>query len=391
MAKKSARRPAATASRRGGQAKNKTKPKSATKRPSRAQNTSRAKRPTRAKRTRGKGKKAQPQLSWQLFKAALGLVVLVLLVVCAGVLAHHLLLRAPYGPMASPATPPASPASAKAAPEKAAPKKAPPKKAAAVKPKAPERHKVPTYEVFHQLPPETAPKPKPVAPPAGRERPLVAIIVDDLGYDLKLAERFLAMEGTFTFSMLPQGPFTHKIIAKAHAQGYEIMLHLPMEPMEYPQVSPGPGALLAHMTADELLTQLDADLAAIPHVRGVNNHMGSRLSTLAPQMRQIFSRLKARGLYYVDSRTSKETVGRPSAERLHLPFAERDIFIDHYQDADFIRKQLRSLVKRAQAQGHAIGIAHPHPLTVELIQAGLPELNEKVRLVPASKVVRVAG
>jgi polysaccharide deacetylase 2 family uncharacterized protein YibQ len=365
MAKKSARRSAATAGRRSGPTKSRTKG------------------PAKTKSTRRKRKKNAPQLGWQLFKAAMGLGVLVLLLVLVGVMAHHLLLRAPYGPMVAPTSPPPA--------ERAAPRKA-----AAATPKAPLRHKVPTYEVFNRLPPDTpppdpVPKPKPISPPAGKKRPLVAIIVDDLGYDLKLADRLLEMEGTLTFSMLPQGPYTRNIIAKAHAKGHEIMLHLPMEPMEYPNVSPGPGALLAGMTPDELLAQLDADLAAVPHVEGVNNHMGSRLSTMAPQMRQIFSRLKARGLYYVDSRTTTETVGRPSAERLHLRFAERDIFIDHYQDADFIRKQLRRLVKRAYTQGRAIGIAHPHPLTIELMRAALPELKTKVTLVPVSRVVQVAG
>jgi polysaccharide deacetylase 2 family uncharacterized protein YibQ len=252
------------------------------------------------------------------------------------------------------------------------------------------RRKVPKYEIFdHNTPAD--PIPKPVASTPGRQQPLVAIIIDDLGYDHNLASRFLEMEGPFTFSMLPQGPFTAKIVAEAHAKGHEIMLHLPMEPMEYPQVSPGPGALLVDMTPDELLAQLDADISAVPYVKGVNNHMGSRLSAQAPQMRQIFSRLKSRGLYYVDSRTTKETVGRPSAERLHLPFAERDIFIDHYQDADFIRKQIRLLVKRAHAQGYAIGIVHPHPLTIELMQAALPQLKDQVSFVPASRVVEEAG
>ncbi|MDJ0782058.1 MAG: divergent polysaccharide deacetylase family protein [Desulfosarcinaceae bacterium] len=305
----------------------------------------------------------------------MGLAILVMLVVSAAAMAHHLLLRAPYGRLAKPIPPAAPPHASESRPT-----------ASAV------RHKVPAYEIFDQhTPPEPEATPQPPVPSDGKRRPLVAIIIDDLGYDYQLAAHFLELDGPFTFSMLPRGPFTRKIIAEAHAKGNEIMLHLPMEPMEYPEVSPGPGALLAGMTPDELLAQLDADLAAIPHVKGVNNHMGSRLSTLAPQMRQIFSRLKARGLYYIDSRTTKETVGRPAAERLQLNFAERDIFIDHFQDADFIRQQLRRLIQRAYAQGYAIGIAHPHPLTIELIKAGLPDLKKQVSLVPVSAVVQVAG
>jgi polysaccharide deacetylase 2 family uncharacterized protein YibQ len=364
MAKKGARKPAPKSSRRSGPAKPKTKGR------------------VKATSTRSKGKRQQTQLSWQLFKAALGLLILIMLVVTAGVMAHHLLLRAPYGQLAPPTAsdpPPVPSPKASVDPQKKAGRKS-----------APVSHPIPTYEVFDKnTPAEPAPKPK--APAAGQSQPRVAIIIDDLGYDLKLAERCLALEGAFTFSMLPKGPFTRKISEKAHAMGHEIMLHLPMEPMEYPKISPGPGALLVEMTPDELLTQLEANLASIPHVSGVNNHMGSRLTTLAPQMRQIFSRLKTRGLYYVDSRTTKDTVGRQSAERLHLDFAERDIFIDHHEDADFIRGQLRQLVKRAYDQGYAIGIAHPHPLTLELIQAELPTLTDKVKLVPVSKVVEKMG
>jgi polysaccharide deacetylase 2 family uncharacterized protein YibQ len=366
MAKKGARKPAPRSSRRSG--------------PARSQSKGRVK----AKSTRRKGKRQQPQLSWQLFKAALGLLLLIMLVISAGVMAHHLLLRAPYGQLAQPTAsgpPPVPSPKASETPQNKAGKKSPPL-----------RHPIPTYEVFDKnTPADPAPKPKLKSPGAGQSQPRVAIIIDDLGYDLKLAERCLVLEGAFTFSMLPKGPFTRKISEKAHAMGHEIMLHLPMEPMEYPDISPGPGALLAEMTPDELLAQLETNLAAIPHVSGVNNHMGSRLSTLAPQMRQIFSRLKTRGLYYVDSRTTKETVGRQSAERLHLDFAERDIFIDHFQDADFIRRQLRQLVKRAYDQGYAIGIAHPHPLTLDLIQAELPTLKDKVNLVPVSKVVKRVG
>ncbi|MEJ2640034.1 MAG: divergent polysaccharide deacetylase family protein [Desulfosarcinaceae bacterium] len=331
-------------------------------------------------------------MSWQLFKATLGLALLLLLVVCVGVLAHHLLLRAPYGRLAGPTDPPPveKPTSKRASQVRASQVRATHVTASHAASKKPVRYKVPPYEIFDPDTPATSP-PKPATPPSGGQQPLVAIIVDDLGYDLKLARRYLEMEGPLTFSMLPQGPFTAEIVAEAHARGHEIMLHLPMEPMEYPQISPGPGALLAEMPPDQLLAQLDTDLAAIPYVKGVNNHMGSRLSAQAPQMRQIFSRLKARGLYYVDSRTTKETVGRPSAERLRLPFAERDIFIDHYQDADFIRKQLRLLVKRAYAQGYAIGIAHPHPLTIELMRDALPQLKDQVTLVPASRVVQEAG
>jgi polysaccharide deacetylase 2 family uncharacterized protein YibQ len=115
--------------------------------------------------------------------------------------------------------------------------------------------------------------------------------------------------------------------------------------------------------------------------------MGSAISTSPERMRQIFSILKKRGLYYIDSRTTAETVARPSAELLQIPFTERDIFIDHVETEQFIRKQLHQLIKRARRQGYAVGIAHPHAVTYRVLADFLPELKQAVELVPASMVI----
>jgi polysaccharide deacetylase 2 family uncharacterized protein YibQ len=165
------------------------------------------------------------------------------------------------------------------------------------------------------------------------------------------------------------------------------MLHLPMEPVNYPKVNPGPGALLASMEPDELIAQLNDNLDSVPAARGVNNHMGSKLTASSDQMRQIFTILKKRNLFFIDSRTTADTRCRPSAELLQLAFAERDVFIDHLQKPAFVRKQLRLLIKRAQQQGYAIGIAHPHPVTLEVLKKMLPELQKTVYLTHASDVI----
>jgi hypothetical protein len=244
---------------------------------------------------------------------------------------------------------------------------------------------VPDYEAFHR---EAVPPPLPIT----RIKPVtngipVAIIIDDIGYDRKMAEGFLALDVPLTFSVLPMGTFNHSIIDKARKKDIEIMLHLPMEPGNYPSVNPGPGALLSSMNPDELIAQLNANLDRIPDVKGVNNHMGSKLTASSEQMRQIFTILKKRDLFFVDSRTSADTLCRPSAELLHLSFAERDVFIDHEQTPAFVRQQLKLLIKRARRQGYAIGIAHPHPVTLEVLQEMLPELKGAVSLTHASQVV----
>jgi polysaccharide deacetylase 2 family uncharacterized protein YibQ len=141
------------------------------------------------------------------------------------------------------------------------------------------------------------------------------------------------------------------------------------------------------MPPDRLIARLESELDGMPDAKGVNNHMGSRLTRESPQMQQIFSVLKQRGLYFVDSRTSAETVGRSTARLFQVPFAERDIFLDHLNTRDFIQGQIKKLIRRADRRGQAVGIAHPHQTTYEVLSQMLPELKKRAQLVPASQVV----
>lgn len=311
------------------------------------------------KRSGGKSSKS-PDLTTQIVKICGGLALLILLVLLAAVLAHLFINRTPAS-----VTP------------------------GAVSPPPPRQQTTPTYEVFSQkaVPPKPLTKLRTLP---GDQPPLVAIIVDDIGYDRKAARQFIDMDAPLTLSVLPNGPFSRQLAADARAKGHEIMLHLPMEPSEFPAVNPGPGALLFQMTPDQLIDQLNIDLGLIPGIKGVNNHMGSGLSESSEHMRQIFSILKKRGLYYIDSRTTAKTVARPSARLLQLPFAERDIFIDHFEDERFIRGQLDQLIERAKQQGFAVGIAHPHSITYKVLSEFMPVIKQKVELVPASMVVEAA-
>ncbi len=233
--------------------------------------------------------------------------------------------------------------------------------------------------------PKPLPKPRPV--PA-EKLPRVALIIDDLGYDKKIAEKFSKLDINLTFSILPHSPFQNEIARLANSKGIEIMLHLPMEPVEYPEVNPGPGTLLSSMSADELIHQLEDDLNALPGIKGVNNHMGSKLTAESTQMYQIFSVLKQRGLFFIDSRTTSDSMSRPSARLFQIPFAERDVFIDHYLKPDFIQKQVEELIRIARLNGTAVGILHPHSTTYQILHEKLPDLQKQVQLVSASKIVR---
>jgi len=335
--------------------------------------------PTRRKKNSKKRRKKSSGKS-SLFRAFGGVVILLLLVALAGLAAHYFI---------SPAKPPKPTAPSKLPPAAKTPAvKAPAAKQPVVKEPVAE---IPTFEIYPQK--EVPPEKKSVKPPPPDEKqlPQVAIIIDDLGYDRKLAKKLADLNAVLTFSILPYGPFTDSIASMLNARGLEIMLHLPMEPMEYPSVNPGPGTLLTSMTPDQLISQLKENLNAVPYIKGVNNHMGSKMTAESSQMYQIFSVLKERKLFFIDSRTTPRTLCKPSARLFQILFAQRDVFLDHLQDADFIRRQVKELVRIARQNGYAVGIGHPHLITYTILREMLPELQTQVKLVPASEIVHHVG
>lgn len=320
---------------------------------------------TRKKKSRKKSRKKKISNS-ALLKALIGLTCILVLVMLAGVLARLLITPEKSVP---PAEAPVS--------------KAPPAKK--------QISKVPKFEIYPKkdIPPEEKPI-KPVSPEKKR-LPQVAIIIDDLGYDKKIARDLIKLSPRLTLSILPHSPFQNRIVKLSKKNGIETMLHLPMEPLEYPNVDPGPGTLLTTMTPDELIQQLKKNLNAVPNVKGVNNHMGSRMTAESSQLYQIFSVLKKKNLYFVDSRTTAKTLCKPSARLFQIPFAQRDVFLDHQQEARFIRRQIKELIRIARHNGYAVGIGHPHEITYSVLRQMLPELQKEVELVPASKIVHLLG
>ena len=249
----------------------------------------------------------------------------------------------------------------------------------------------PAFEIYPSEEITSKKKPhKPIVPPK-KQLPKVAIIIDDLGYDKKLAGKLSDLNPRLTFSILPFSPYQHSIAKLSKNKGLELMLHLPMEPVEYPAVNPGPGTLLTSMTPDQLVHQLKKNLKAVPYIKGVNNHMGSKMTAESSQMYQIFSILKKNDLFFIDSRTTAQTLCKPSARLFQIPFAQRDVFLDHQQDAQFIRKQIGELIRIARHKGYAVGIGHPHDITYEVLREMLPALRKDVQLVPASEIVHILG
>lgn len=242
------------------------------------------------------------------------------------------------------------------------------------------------YEVFEGVDETVVEKP----PPKVKAMvPRIAIIIDDIGYDKKIAQELSELDSNLTFSVLPFSPHGRDISEDLHSKGAEIMLHLPMEPVDHPRVDPGPGAILSAMPPDDLLDQLKKNIRDVPYIVGVNNHMGSELTTHADQMNQIFTILKKENLFFIDSRTSLKSQGQASARLLKLKFAHRDVFLDNHQETEYIAGQLKELVSTAKKNGSAIGIGHPYKATLLALSKELPKLKNKVEIVRASELTAI--
>jgi len=216
----------------------------------------------------------------------------------------------------------------------------------------------------------------------------VAIVIDDLGYDGRLARRFLQIDAPLSFSVLPNGTFSKSIARRVSQAGRELLLHLPMEPKGYPEVDPGMGALLTEMTDKELVAALKKNLDSLPHVKGVNNHMGSEFCENKEKLRLVMRELKNRGLFFVDSRTTSRTQAYRVAQEEKVPSAERNVFLDNIQNPQAVRRQLKRLIQLAKLKGVAIGIGHPHEVTLKVLKEDIPKLSGNgITLVPVSQLV----
>ncbi len=219
-------------------------------------------------------------------------------------------------------------------------------------------------------------------------RPKIALVIDDLGGERLVARELLEWDLPLTFSILPFTPHAKIIAREAHRKGKEVIVHVPMEPHGYPKIRPGEGVLLREMDEAKLLGQLSKDLEAVPYVKGVSNHMGSRLMEDPERMKIIFSELKRRGLFFLDSRTTPQTVGLQVAQSVGLKAMERTLFIDHSLNEEDIKQKIEKLIQLSLSNGKAIGIGHPHSSTIRSLKEMIPKMKEKgIEVVPLSVVM----
>jgi polysaccharide deacetylase 2 family uncharacterized protein YibQ len=226
---------------------------------------------------------------------------------------------------------------------------------------------------------------------AFQDRPgakLIAVIIDDAGLDRARTARAVRLDAPLTISFLPYAGELKRQAREARLAGHELMLHLPMEPIS-PNEDPGPHPLLTWLARGELEQRLLRMLASFEGFVGVNNHMGSRMTLDAGAMLPVLEQVRARGLLFVDSRTIAGSVAGPLADRLGIPGAARDVFIDHEGSEEAVRARLADIERIARRQGQAVAIGHPHDLTLDALERWLPTLAARgFALAPVSALAK---
>lgn len=253
--------------------------------------------------------------------------------------------------------------------------------------------------------PKAAPMPEVKLPPAGAAvwlknalpvpktggRPVIAIVIDDLGVDRRRSERMAQLKGPLTLSYMTYADDVARQAHDARARGHELMVHVPMQPQSQ-SYDPGPEVLEVGLSAEEIRRRLDWGLSRFDGYVGINNHMGSRFTSDPAGMRVVMAELRRRGLAFIDSVTSERTVGGETARHYGVPFAARHVFLDNDQGVAHVRAQLAKTEAYARKHGAAIAIGHPHDGTIEALAGWLPGLEARgFVLVPVSTIIRMGN
>lgn len=231
---------------------------------------------------------------------------------------------------------------------------------------------------------ERSPFPEGKSPHAAEVK--VAIIIDDIGFNLTSVKELLEIDASLGFAVLPFSPHCWAAAEMLHGAGREILLHLPMEALD-PDKKPGPGALYRWMGEAEIRRQVDEDLAAVPRAVGVNNHMGSAFMEDEEKLAVVFEDVKKRGMYFIDSRTTPNSKAGELARKTGIRFAARKIFIDNGQDRDTTMQNLLGHWEKKNSR--LVMIGHPYPSTITALKEAVPLLKARgILIVPPTEMVK---
>lgn len=224
--------------------------------------------------------------------------------------------------------------------------------------------------------------------PTQNGQPAIAIVIDDLGLNQKRTGIVIDLPAPITLAFMPYGYHLSKHTKRARKNGHELLVHMPMEPLNA-TTNPGKNALLIGLTDKQLISRIKWNLSQFPDFIGINNHMGSKFTAWDRGMRLVVQILKDRGLMFLDSKTTKDTVGFRLAQALNVPHAVRDVFLDNEISIESISQQLKVLEKVARKKGTAIGVGHPHDATIQALRDWIPGAKKRgFMIVPVSTIVK---
>jgi polysaccharide deacetylase 2 family uncharacterized protein YibQ len=219
--------------------------------------------------------------------------------------------------------------------------------------------------------------------------PRLAIVIDDIGFRDAVDRLFLTLPAKVTFSVLPYGPTSQQTAALARQRGHEVMLHLPMQPLDMQAHDPGAGKLLLSMSAAEIRGIVEKDLQELPDVVGVNNHMGSAFTRNLEKMQAALGPIKEHNLFFLDSLTIGNSVAFRAAKLSGVRAAVRNLFLDYDPRLEAIQRQVDLAGRIARAQGQAIVIGHPFQNTFQALQEGLPKLlADGIEITPVGQLAQ---
>lgn len=221
---------------------------------------------------------------------------------------------------------------------------------------------------------------------------MLAIVIDDMGRDLLTLDALFDVGVPINVAVLPHLRRSKETAVAANKKGWDVLLHLPMEPKGSEKNDPGRGALWTGMTPAEVRAQMSLDLDAVPFAVGVNNHMGSKFTEDGPLMREVIKDLKKRKLFFLDSRTSSKTVAAAMASEIGVPSVDRSVFLDNERDVEYIKARIAEAVRIAKKRGFSVAIGHPYPETIAALKETLSGINNKdVRIVKLTEVLNAAA
>lgn len=221
------------------------------------------------------------------------------------------------------------------------------------------------------------------------DQPLVAIVIDDMGVDLRRSARVLELDAALTLSYLPYAAQLTQQTARAAGKGFELMLHMPMEPQRAVG-GMAPEQLTVSMSQDDIRRQLDKDLGSMTGFVGINNHMGSKFTTDTARMGVVMDAVSDRGLLFLDSKSSPRSVGERLARARGLPALSRDVFLDDDPSPAGVAAALKDVERIARRKGMAIAIGHPKDATIAALRTWIPEARKRgIAIVPISAIAKL--